>query len=534
MSVTVADLLNLPSLRESKVVAGAGGLSRIVSSISVLEYADPGSLQKEMFHNNEFYGSEIVISGLISVKDDVEKQCQNIRRLSECGEVGLILYYVGIFLPRVDERLIRLADELNFTLIVMPEKRMNLRYSEVICEVMEAIFKDHMQGTSIVSELLDSVARLPEHKRTVDTAFKMLSDRIHASVVLTDGNRRILNEAAWPRGMGGRLYEGLFGDRQPELGGEPVEYPNVPDCLLYRYPISSRQTAGLELYLLKEKEPLSAELLRQTVELVQLAVNIWGQHQTEEVITELVRAIMQDEPLKMRRLAGMFHIDVVSIHSMWIVQDERLDEWGRGLALLQAVRDFLEPYCRTVVADLYEQSLVVLMDGPLSLTEQESLSELLLEKLEGNDRGGTVLTMCSHLKDTAAVRKAYLANRQYLNDARKIYPSRRIFGMPEIRFAGECREMIGMGEEEVARRLGAIEGLYQAADGAELCRTLGVYLLDAGAGVTRTAELLYLHKNTVKYRLQKITDILGCRVGRLPESFAVYYAVAFQRLLERE
>lgn len=82
--------------------------------------------------------------------------------------------------------------------------------------------------------------------------------------------------------------------------------------------------------------------------------------------------------------------------------------------------------------------------------------------------------------------------------------------------------------------MGAIEGLYQAADGAELCRTLGVYLLDAGAGVTRTAELLYLHKNTVKYRLQKITDILGCRVGRLPESFAVYYAVAFQRLLERE
>lgn len=534
MSVTVADLLKLPSLRESRVAAGEGGLGRIVSSISVLEYADPGSFQEEMFHNNEFYGSEIVISGLISVKDDVEKQCQNIRRLAECGEVGLILYYVGIFLPRVDEALIRLADELNFTLIVMPENRMNLRYSEVICEVMEAIFKDHMRETSIVSELLDSVARLPEHKRTVDTALKMLSDRIHASVVLTDGKRRILNEAAWPRGMGGRLYEGLFQCSQPEPGGDPAAYPYVPDCLLYRHSISSRQTAGMELNLLKEKEPLSAELLRQTVEFVQLAVNIWGQHQPEEVMTELVRAIMQDEPLKMRRLAGMFHIDVVSIHSMWIIQAEQLEERGRGLSMLEAVRDFLEPYCRTVVADLYEQSLVVLMDGPASLQEEESLSGLLLERLERQYGGGMILTTCNHLKDTAAVRRAYLENQQSLKDARIIYPARRVFGMAELRFARECREIVEMGEEAIGRHTDAVQGIYQAADGEELCKTLEIYLLDAGAGVTRTAELLYLHKNTVKYRLQKITDCLGYRVGRMPESFSVYYAVALRRMLEHK
>lgn len=530
MSITVGDLLKLPSLRESRVVAGREGLSRIVSSISVLEYAEPGSFQKEMFHNNEFYGSEIVISGLINVKDDVEKQCLNIRRLAECGEVGLILYYVGIFLPRVDERLVRLADELNFSLIVMPENRMDLRYSEVICEVMEAIFKDHMQGTSIVSELLDSVARLPEHKRTVDTAFKMLSDRIHASVVLMDGNRRILNEAAWPRAIGSRLYEGLFQCELPKPGGGPVEYPYVQGCLLYRYSISSRRTADLELYLFKENEPLPAELLRQAVELVQLAVNIWGQEQSEEVITELVRAIMQDEPLKMRRLAGMFHIDVVSIHAMWIVQDERIDRRESGLAMLEAVREFLAPYCRTVVADIYEHVIVILMDGPEALAEEETLSELLLEKIGGSGPG-PVLTLCNHLKDTAAVRKAYLMNQKYLKDAKKIYPVRSIFGMPEIHFAETCRNIIGMGEEAVRQHLDVLEELGQAADGTELKNTVGVYLLDADTGVTQTAKLLYLHKNTVKYRLQKITDCLGYRVGKMPESFAVYHAVALSRLL---
>lgn len=529
MSVTVEDLLKLPSLREAKVVGGRGGLNRIVSSISVLEYADPDSLQDDLFDNNEFYGSEIVISGLISVKDDVGKQLRNLRRLSECGEVGLILYYVGIFIPEVDESLIKLADELNFALIVMPEKRMDLRYSEVICEVMEAIFEDHRKGAFIVGEVLDSVARLPEHKRTVDTAMKMLSDRIHASVVLTDKTHRIVNEAAWPRGAGNGLYDGLFQVKMPEAGGEPVRYPLIPDCLLYRYPVASRHTSGMELYFLKEKEPLSQELLKQSVELVSLAVNIWGRQEEEEVITELVRAIMQDEPLKMRRLAGLFHIDVVSIHSMWIIRDRRLEQKTGGLAMLENVREFLIPYSKTVVADIYENDMVVLMESPSSLAEEETLAKHLLERIGEAD---TVLTLCNHLKDTAAVRNAYLMNQKYLRDARKIYPLKSLFGMQEIRFAMECRMIIEKGEAETAGRISVLDALYEAGDGMELRKTLGVFLIDGDGSVTQTAKLLFLHKNTVKYRLQKISDCLGYRVGRMPESFPAYYATALERLLD--
>ena len=114
MSVTVADLLELPSLREARLAAGRGGLNRLVSSISVLEYADPSILQDALFKNNEFYGSEVVITGFMNIPNDVEAQCANIRRLAEAGEVGLILYYVGVFLPRVDRKLLELADELDY------------------------------------------------------------------------------------------------------------------------------------------------------------------------------------------------------------------------------------------------------------------------------------------------------------------------------------------------------------------------------------------------------------------------------------
>lgn len=49
MSVTVADLLRLSSLRNARVEAGRGGLSRIVASLSVLEYADPDQMVDAFF-----------------------------------------------------------------------------------------------------------------------------------------------------------------------------------------------------------------------------------------------------------------------------------------------------------------------------------------------------------------------------------------------------------------------------------------------------------------------------------------------------
>ena len=90
MSITVADCLKLPSLREAKVVAGAGGINRDVSCVSVLEHVDLLMLEREGF----FLGNQIIISALVSIRDDIEAQCKLIRLLSDSGEVGLVLYYV--------------------------------------------------------------------------------------------------------------------------------------------------------------------------------------------------------------------------------------------------------------------------------------------------------------------------------------------------------------------------------------------------------------------------------------------------------
>ena len=117
MSLTVAQLMKLPCLRRAKVLAGHKSLDRIVTSISVLEYASPTQTQRTLYDSIEFWGSELVITGFCSVADDVEAQCANIRSMAAAGEVGMILYYVGIIMPQVDPKLIALSNELDFVLI---------------------------------------------------------------------------------------------------------------------------------------------------------------------------------------------------------------------------------------------------------------------------------------------------------------------------------------------------------------------------------------------------------------------------------
>ena len=61
------------------MLAGANSLDRIVTSVSVLEYANLTEMQRHLYENLEFSGSELVITGFCSIKDDVAAQCANIR-----------------------------------------------------------------------------------------------------------------------------------------------------------------------------------------------------------------------------------------------------------------------------------------------------------------------------------------------------------------------------------------------------------------------------------------------------------------------
>ena len=510
MSLTLEAMLNLPSLKDASVVAGRGALSRTITSISVLEYAEPTAVQNEFFEALEFGGSEIVISALASISDDVGAQKTVVRRLAEAGEVGLILFYLGIFVKELDPELVRLADELSFALIVMPPSRKDLRYSDVITEVMEAIVKG--DSMNYVSEFLEQISMLPPELRTMKTALRMLRDKTRTSFILSDSSSEILEVCAWPR------------DRET-LHRRLLEEDGIPSSWWFKklsVPVNNGR--GMNLYVFRESgEAMEEARLREIVDMVHLFLSIWAKDYGEAVISELVSSILKDEPIKMRRLAAMFSINIRELNTMWVVEPGTNDVHK----LEAAMHSLVESYVRRPIMDVYEGFVVLFLKDGMKISMLKTEIEELLKDIPGSR-----LVMCGHLETTTDVRRAYLQVMKGLAAVPELFPNGKTVQLEDIGFINRIQAIVEEGEESIAKTLRPLNLLSDYEIGGELIRTLSAYLLDGGMSTQRTASMISLHNNTVKYRISRIEEILGYPVDSFPSCIALYEACALKRLID--
>lgn len=94
-------------------------------------------------------------------------------------------------------------------------------------------------------------------------------------------------------------------------------------------------------------------------------------------------------------------------------------------------------------------------------------------------------------------------------------------------FAKLCQEIMAS-RENLDLYLRLLSGLRNA--NAELIPTLTAYLLDAGSNMAETARLLYVHLNTVKYRLRQVQELTGFSPTQLPGAYSLYIAAAINRI----
>ena len=62
--------------------------------------------------------------------------------------------------------------------------------------------------------------------------------------------------------------------------------------------------------------------------------------------------------------------------------------------------------------------------------------------------------------------------------------------------------------------------------------TLCTFLLDSNSNVQLTSEKMFVHKNTIKYRIKAMSDWLGFTIGSMPESEKLFKACGIKRLLD--
>lgn len=521
MSVTIKQILALPSLCQATLLAGSARSDCPITAVTILEHANPNHPQIQYQPGHSFVGSELVITDFSAIANDLNAQCDTLRALSAAGQSGLLLYGVGTYLPSVDDTLVQLADALEFPLISMPAQP-DLRYSQIITDVMDAIFRDQADTTHLLGDILEQMTLLPETQRSVDTVLQLLSDRLRATVLLLDAAGQVLGAAAWPQGVQADVTDLVLQARQG----------NADQCC--RITITPTDSPAMELFLLKTGQPLSSEIQTQVQNVLLMAVNLWSFKHAELAVEELVRAILRDEPLKMRRLAALFKLNVASIHCMWILSPAEPTQREQFLRRVPGIASkLLEPHCQAIIAGSYQDFVIVLADnGAFGAKGDELLIQL--DNLLKEEQLPATFVCCQGLQNTAQVRTSFLRGSEGLPSAQIIWPTRSIHTLGEIDFALYCKNHLMQDESSVARCRAVLAPLQKSAADLPLLETLASYLLDADQNITRCANLLFLHKNTVKYRYQQITNRLGHTPDKLPELNALYEAVSLYRLLNNE
>ncbi len=534
MRITVADCLKLPSLKEAKVIAGAGGITREVSCVSVLEHVDLLMLEQEGF----FLGSQMIISALTSIKDDVSAQCKLIQLLSDSGEVGLVLYYVGIFIKEIDPNVMQLADKLEFPLIMMPPNRYNHRYSDFISEAMHAIVDNQRQETSIVSGIIDQIAHLKPHNRNIETVLRLLSDRLRCSLLLTDRSGNICAFAPWPYGA-----EWLETDlntiaelrlKHPHTS-DPIEmHMNGTDAKIYCTTLDIEKQNGCFLAGIDEGGVLNTSYLLQIEEILLLVSTIWEETFAMEDTDILLEAILNDRPREMQRIAQMLHIDITSFDTIWILcenkkGDSHTEHHINWLAAKLAA--FLKGDKKTALVNVFKNYTAAFINSdsnPFAAFPQEFMEEMQTQ--EQNDFILFTSTWHEHTS-TEEVRDAFSLMEENIKTACILYPYQNIFTSHELRFAQTCRDILESGETELKNATKILAPLQLDEAGRDVLDTLMVFLLDCQGNILETANRLFVHKNTVKYRIKKSERLLGMDLLKMPEVMNLYTALALTRIL---
>lgn len=526
-NITVRDCLNLPALREAVLIAGEKGLNRPVSAVTVLEWPIVSDLSKDVIIGNEF-----VISALIQIKDDVDKQCELLKHLSKMGTACLAIFYVGVYLPSIDQRIIDIADQIDFPLILMPHNRMDFRYSDVITDITDYIHSQRIRGNYYLTDVVRSISLLDEHQKTINGILRLLSDRLRCTLLLLDRNMERRGAAAWPVSQHWNydqiincLTDDIYENKMTVIDGFTV---NLNTCN-----VNSQRHKGMQLIAIGENDDvLSNDVMQQASDVIALILNIWNEGETYDRADDFIGAVLSDNPVAMKRLAEHMNITIELVNTMWIfnLEEPQINDIPLVNKIINDLKSILQEYHKTVIIDKYHSYIIAFTDNAVFESPLNNIGEEIINRMEYAKN--IKVCICDNMFNTNRARQAFISTTENMKSIYEVYPKKRVFTESEVRFVKDCLVQIGLGESHIKDCMQPIQKILDEHDSDLLIETLCTYLLDAESNTLKTGELMYLHKNTVNYRLNKIRNILNVNLTQLPVMVDVYKAAGVLRLIK--
>ncbi len=532
MSLTVSDCLKLPSLRSAKVIAGHKGLSNIVNNVSVLEIYDAELFSLEAPVND----SDMTLTSFRAIADNYELQCKHIEQMHSLGDAAVVIYYVGIYLKEIHPSLIETADRLGFPLIIMPEGRIDCFYREVLYDVYKAIFHAKNKEKDLINNVVALFSRLPEDRKNLTNLLRLISDSLKCTVLLSDTVMNNVCLSKYPASNDitasdiHQLYEKT--GCSDSHGAESLWQGRV--LRIFRLPFTVFEYRNFSIYAIDEFGSLTMDDMYDVVELLEIFSKLWNLDADNILENSLISSILDGDSEKMRQISTKLSIDIRTINTSVFLRPSLIGLEPQGKLrlqreMVQQIKSCSEDWGKTVIVDTYESLIVsFIMYSSTDNTDREYLQEMT-ERLDTLCTNYTISFFpCDNKAEET--RKTYLLYSETIPLAISIFPDRKLFSYGDILFAHQCETICREKNDSFRICRNILKPLLEDADSDALLETLSVYYLDASCEVKATASQLFVHRNTIQYRLAKIHAITNFKTDDFLSNNLMYQAIACYRL----
>lgn len=524
MHMTVEQALSIYPLSEGRLIAGRNGVTRVVKSVNVMDAPDITEWIKD---------GEMLFTTAYVMKDRPDEAIELLRKLHVRGSAGLGIK-LGRFWANVPESIVEEADRLGYPLIELP-------YQFTFSDQMNGLFHAELErNTRSLHELLEKQKKLMQFALGAQSD-SMFFEQMQAIIgapyaVVSSRGHMIFNSTRY------RDKELLAG--WPWREG--VRRLRVEKCEMFRIPIEwKRECIGYAIFgqqeaaFLKEEEGLfvqTAEILAHHLsciyrEELERSLNrdlggMFARYLNQDVPVGMLTAQMED--LGIRVLRGPYQCVLTKVVPG--VHEER------KRAVIKAVREELEynPAFREleVVHFVVENGVFSIFQGS-EFAGSSELPEIVNQALVCVMDKGILpqirMSVSNKRMKPAVLRQAYMECSEAFALAERLGVADRVIRFESVELAYVFRhvpanEMRTYGQEVLAELL-AKDPEYAN----EMLRTLEAFLEHDGQ-VNEAAKHLFVHRNTVAYRLEKIGEILGVDFKKINDLLRLKLALMFRRM----
>jgi PucR family transcriptional regulator, purine catabolism regulatory protein len=530
--VTVQKILTLAALSQARVLAGRKGLGRVVSSVTVGEVPDIADWLS---------GGEIVLSTMFALINDVERQKDFCRRIMGADASALFVKpkrFVGQFPPEILEA----AEKRDFPIVEVPQE---IRWTRIMQEAMEVLINRQAslleKSQEIHRQLLDVVIRGGGWDVVAEAAARL----IEKPVIVLDVSLETLGMSSafsWPDpGPVPLLGRPQVRSQFDHLARSPNKLLHVaePGGLgLFAVPIIVGHDGLGYVCALTDQDALE-EMERVALEhAATVAAVEMGRDQARfetevrlkgDFVDDLIGGRFSSEDSLLRR-ANFLGCDLSHGATVLVADIEPGDPGPvRGDISETETQRLVARFfnrCSRLVRETQPSSLVSLKSDRIVvfLCGEYVLEPQVVEHLAAGLRalaqvvGGFALSIgvSRYTSQLSGLRNSFEEALVALKVGRRLGEPGSIMHFDAV---GTYKLLLSVWERDSDELRGfyreTIEPIdrYDQQNGSQLINTLTVYFAN-DENLGKTAEDLYAHRHTIRYRLLKIAEICGLSVFR--------------------